>query len=233
MSEPNEEDYPYDKPMTQPSELAAAGIPIAFASFDTSFSRRLSQQAGNAVAYGLSHDEALRAITVNAAKMLGVDDQLGTIETGKLANIIVTDGDPLEIRTQVRYLFIKGQPPAWRIATPNSTKNIASDRDARSHRAQIVKSETAVLTSSAAVEFLRVGAGLPVSPGLRPSFWYAVVGAGLSVPPAFRPRFVLHQSQNQIHHPRDFFRASPRFAILSPSSWGRNRIQIRARASES
>ncbi len=110
MSEPNEEDYPYDKPMTQPSELAAAGIPIAFASFDTSFSRRLSQQAGNAVAYGLSHDEALRAITVNAAKMLGVDDQLGTIETGKLANIVVTDGDPLEIRTQVRYLFIKGQP---------------------------------------------------------------------------------------------------------------------------
>jgi imidazolonepropionase-like amidohydrolase len=110
MSEPNEEDYPYDKPMTQPTELAAAGIPIAFASFDTSFSRRLSQQAGNAVAYGLSHDEALRAITVNAAKMLGVDDQLGTIEPGKLANIVVTDGDPLEIRTQVRYLFIKGQP---------------------------------------------------------------------------------------------------------------------------
>ena len=64
---------PYDKPMTQPSELAAAGIPIAFASFDTSFSRRLPQQAGNAVAYGLPHDEALRAITVNAAKMLGVD----------------------------------------------------------------------------------------------------------------------------------------------------------------
>jgi imidazolonepropionase-like amidohydrolase len=109
MSVPNEEDYPYDKPMTQPSELAAAGIPIAFASFDTSFSRRLSQQAGNAVAYGLPHDEALRAITLNAAKMLGVDDQLGTIETGKLANIIVTDGDPLEIRTQVRYLFINGR----------------------------------------------------------------------------------------------------------------------------
>jgi len=109
MRLPNEEDYPYDKPMTQPSELAAAGIPIAFASFDTSFSRRLSQQAGNAVAYGLPHDDALRAITLNAAKMLGLDDQLGTIEPGKLANIFVTDGDPLEIRTQVRYLFIKGR----------------------------------------------------------------------------------------------------------------------------
>jgi len=109
MRLPNEEDYPYDKPMTQPSELAAAGIPIAFASFDTSFSRRLSQQAGNAVAYGLPHDEALRAVTLNAAKMLGLDDQFGTIESGKLANIFVTDGDPLEIRTQVRYLFIKGR----------------------------------------------------------------------------------------------------------------------------
>ena len=41
--------------------------------------------------------------------MLGLDDQFGTIEVGKLANIIVTDGDPLEIRTQVRYLFIKGR----------------------------------------------------------------------------------------------------------------------------
>jgi imidazolonepropionase-like amidohydrolase len=109
MRLPNEEDYPYDKPMTQPSELAAAGIPIAFASFDTSFSRRLSQQAGNAVAFGLPHDEALRAVTLNAAKMLGLDDQLGTIESGKLANIFVTNGDPLEIRTQVRYLFIKGR----------------------------------------------------------------------------------------------------------------------------
>lgn len=109
MQLPNQEDYPYDKPMTQPAELAAAGIPIAFASFDTSFSRRLSQQAGNAVAYGLAHDDALRAVMLNAAKMLGVDDQFGTIETGKVANIIVTDGDPLEIRTQVRFLFIKGQ----------------------------------------------------------------------------------------------------------------------------
>lgn len=109
MQLPNEEDYSYDKPMSQPAELVAAGIPIAFASFDTSFSRRLSQQAGNAVAYGLAHEAALRAVTVNAAKMLGMDDQFGTIETGKTANIIVTDGDPLELRTQIRYLFIKGR----------------------------------------------------------------------------------------------------------------------------
>ena len=109
LSTPSQEDDPYDKPMTQAAELFAAGIPVAFASFDTAFSRRLSQQAGNAVAYGLDHEEGLRAVTINAAKMLGLDSQVGTIEVGKLGNLIVTDGDPLEIRTQVKYLFINGQ----------------------------------------------------------------------------------------------------------------------------
>ncbi|MGA8222184.1 MAG: amidohydrolase family protein [Candidatus Acidiferrales bacterium] len=106
---PDEEDTPYDKPMSQPAELYAAGIPFAFSSFGFSFSRRLSQFAGTAVAYGLPHEEALKAVTLNAAKMFGLDDQLGTIEPGKIANLIVTNGDPLEIRTDVRFLFIKGQ----------------------------------------------------------------------------------------------------------------------------
>jgi imidazolonepropionase-like amidohydrolase len=107
---PDKEDTPYDKPMTQPSELFAAGIPFAFSSFGTSFSRRLPQYAGAAVAYGLAHDEALKAVMLNAAQIFGLADQLGTLETGKLANIIVTSGDPLELQTQVKYLFIKGQP---------------------------------------------------------------------------------------------------------------------------
>jgi len=106
---PDEQDDPYDKPMTQPAELHAAGIPIAFSSFGFSFSRRLSQFAGTAVAYGLPHDEALKAVTLNAAQMFGLGDRLGTIEAGKIANLIVTNGDPLEIRTQVKYLFIKGE----------------------------------------------------------------------------------------------------------------------------
>jgi imidazolonepropionase-like amidohydrolase len=106
---PEQEDTPYDKPMTQPSELNAAGIPFAFSSFGTSFSRRLPQYAGTAVAYGLPHDQALKAVMLNAAQIFGLADQLGTIEPGKLANLIVTTGDPLEIQTQVRYLFIKGQ----------------------------------------------------------------------------------------------------------------------------
>ena len=106
---PDKEDTPYDKPMTQPSELFAAGIPFAFSSFGTSFSRRLPQYAGASVAYGLPHDEALKAVMLNAAQIFGLGDQLGTLEAGKLANIIVTGGDPLEIQTQVKYLFIKGQ----------------------------------------------------------------------------------------------------------------------------
>jgi imidazolonepropionase-like amidohydrolase len=106
---PDKEDTPYDKPMTQPSELFAAGIPFAFSSFGTSFSRRLPQYAGASVAYGLTHDEALKAVMLNAAQIFGLADQLGTLEAGKLANIIVTNGDPLELQTQVKYSFIKGQ----------------------------------------------------------------------------------------------------------------------------
>jgi imidazolonepropionase-like amidohydrolase len=106
---PNEEDDAYDRLLSQPAELAAAGVKIAFGSFDNSFARRLGQQAANAVAYGLPYDEALKAVTVYPAEIFGVADQVGTLETGKIANIIVTNGDPLELTTEVKYLFIKGQ----------------------------------------------------------------------------------------------------------------------------
>lgn len=106
---PNEDD-PYDRSFTLPAELHAAGIQFAIASFDSSFSRRLPYQAGNAVAYGLPHDEGLKAITLYPAQIFGLDKQLGTIEAGKIANLIVTTGDPLEIRTEVRFLFINGRP---------------------------------------------------------------------------------------------------------------------------
>jgi imidazolonepropionase-like amidohydrolase len=106
---PREEDDPYDRSFTQPAELVAAGVKIAFSSTAYEFARRLSQQAGLAVAYGLSHEEALKAVTLYPAQMFGIDKELGTIEPGKLANLIVTTGDPLELRTEVRYLFIQGQ----------------------------------------------------------------------------------------------------------------------------
>ena len=109
LSLPDEDDDPYDRPMTQPAELSAAGVKIAFASFDNSFARRLGQQAANAVAYGLPYDEALKAVTLYPAQIFSLDKDLGTIEPGKIANLIVTTGDPLELTTDVRYLFIKGQ----------------------------------------------------------------------------------------------------------------------------
>lgn len=110
QSLPQEEDDPYDKPNTNPEELRAAGVRIAFATFDSSDSRTLPYEAGNAVAYGLPHEEALKAITLYPAQILGVGDLLGSIEVGKLANLIVTNGDPLEITTQVRQVFIHGEP---------------------------------------------------------------------------------------------------------------------------
>lgn len=106
---PGEEDEPYDKPFTNPGELYAAGIKIAFATFSSSNSRLLPYEAANAVPYGLPYEEALKAITLYPAQILGVDEELGSLEVGKRANLIVTDGDPLEIQTQVRYLFINGQ----------------------------------------------------------------------------------------------------------------------------
>jgi imidazolonepropionase-like amidohydrolase len=105
---PNEDD-PYDRLLSQPAELAAADVKFAFGSFDNSFARRLGQNAANAVAHGLPYDEALKAVTIYPAQILGLASQIGTLEAGKIANIIVTNGDPLEVTTDVRYLFIKGQ----------------------------------------------------------------------------------------------------------------------------
>ncbi len=106
---PLEEDDPYDRLLSQPAELAAAGVKFAFASFDNSFSRRLGQNAANAIAYGLPYDEALKAVTLYPAQIFGLAGQVGTLEQGKLASLIVTNGDPLELTTEVKYLFIRGQ----------------------------------------------------------------------------------------------------------------------------
>src|SRR5207249_3504093 len=88
-------------------KLEAPGVKFAFASFDNSFARRLGQNAANAVAHGLPYDEALKAVTIYPAQIFGLGDQIGTIEQGKFANLIVTNGDPLELTTDIKYLFIR------------------------------------------------------------------------------------------------------------------------------
>jgi imidazolonepropionase-like amidohydrolase len=107
---PLDEDDPYDRLFTQPAELFKAGVKIAFGSFSTSFSRNLPYQAAAAVAFGLPHEEALKAITLYPAQIWGAGDQIGSIEEGKWADLMITDGDPLEPQTQVKELFIKGKP---------------------------------------------------------------------------------------------------------------------------
>jgi imidazolonepropionase-like amidohydrolase len=106
---PLEDDDPYDEPFTLPGELHRAGVKFAFASFGVQFARNLPYQAAQAVPFGLPYDEALKSVTLNAAEIWGVADRYGSIEKGKWADLIVTDGDPLEVRTSVRMMFVKGE----------------------------------------------------------------------------------------------------------------------------
>jgi imidazolonepropionase-like amidohydrolase len=61
------------------------------------------------VGFGLDADEAIKSITINPARIFGVADRLGSIETGKVANLFATTGDPLDPRSHVKYLFIRGE----------------------------------------------------------------------------------------------------------------------------
>jgi imidazolonepropionase-like amidohydrolase len=110
---PDEEDDPYDKPFSIPGELWKAGVKFAFASFGPGAEdnpRNLPYEAAAAVGFGLPQEEALKAVTLYPAQIWGVGDELGSIEKGKWADLIVTDGDPLETRTQIKQMFIKGAP---------------------------------------------------------------------------------------------------------------------------
>jgi imidazolonepropionase-like amidohydrolase len=119
---PDEEDDPYDKTFSIPDELLKSGVKFAFATFgpgEEQNPRNLPYEAAAAVPFGLPREEALKAITLNAAQIWGAGDDLGSIDKGKWADLIVTDGDPLEIRTQIKQVFIKG---------------VAVDLDNRQHR---------------------------------------------------------------------------------------------------
>jgi imidazolonepropionase-like amidohydrolase len=104
----------YDAAFTVPAKLAAAGVTFCIADGGGSFSaanvRNLGHHAGMAAAFGLPQEEALRAVTLYPARILGVADRLGSIEPGKIADLQVTDGDPLEVATQCEQVFIAGRP---------------------------------------------------------------------------------------------------------------------------
>ena len=110
---PNGDDDPYHQTFGAAATLQRAGVRYAMTAWGSSGpnppSRTLPYEAANAVAYGLSPEEAFKAIKRYPAEILGLGDEVGTIEEGKLANLIVTDGDPLQIRTQMLFVIIRGQ----------------------------------------------------------------------------------------------------------------------------
>ncbi|HWR34889.1 MAG TPA: amidohydrolase family protein [Clostridia bacterium] len=103
------DDQRYDAVYRLPAELHKRGVKIAFASYEAHNSRNLPYAAGYAVAFGLPYDEALKAVTLNAAEIWGVDKQLGSLDAGKTANIVVASGDPLDVKTDVKRVFIQGR----------------------------------------------------------------------------------------------------------------------------
>jgi imidazolonepropionase-like amidohydrolase len=89
--------------------LAKGGVKVALLETATENTRDLRQQAGNAVAYGMTWDQALRAVTLTPAEVFGVADRYGSLEPGKVANVVVWSGDPFEFSTGVEHVFIRGK----------------------------------------------------------------------------------------------------------------------------
>ena len=103
------EDERYDAVYSLPAQLYKRGVKIIFASYNAHNVRNLPDQAGFATAFGLPYDEALKAITLNPAEIWGVDNQLGSLDVGKTANVVVANGDPLDVKTDVKQVYIQGR----------------------------------------------------------------------------------------------------------------------------
>ncbi|MFT3879957.1 MAG: amidohydrolase family protein [Gemmatales bacterium] len=120
---PQEAHDTYDAQYRVAARLHEAGIKYCIRSAGSTNTRNLPYEAAMAVSYGLPADEALKAVTLYPAQILGLGDKLGSIEPGKLANLVITDGDMLEPTTQVRGLFINGVP-----VEPNSKQTKLYER---------------------------------------------------------------------------------------------------------
>ncbi len=105
---PNSDFDPYDAMYANPAVLHRAGVPFAISSGADENIRNVVFHASMAAAFGLPREEALRSITIYAARTLGLEQELGSLAPGKLADVVVTDGDLLEHSTHVEYVFIDG-----------------------------------------------------------------------------------------------------------------------------
>ncbi|MGB8977034.1 MAG: amidohydrolase family protein, partial [Terriglobales bacterium] len=103
------DDERYDAVYSLPAQLYKRGVKIAFASYSAHNVRNLPDAAGFATAFGLPYDEAMKAVTINAAEIWGVADKLGSLDVGKTANVVVANGDPLDVKTDVKQVYIEGK----------------------------------------------------------------------------------------------------------------------------
>ena len=108
LSVPTRRSDAFDAAYKNPGVMQQAGVKVALRTNDTENSRNLPYHAGFAAAYGMDREEALKAITINAAEIMGVADQIGSIEVGKKANLFVSTGDPFETSTIIVDVFIDG-----------------------------------------------------------------------------------------------------------------------------
>jgi imidazolonepropionase-like amidohydrolase len=106
---PSRYDAPYDEAFTLPARLTKAGVRFCLSTGAASDVRRLPYHAAMASAFGLPADEALKAITLYPAQILGAGNRLGSLEPGKDADVILTTGDPLEITSVVKAAYCHGE----------------------------------------------------------------------------------------------------------------------------
>ena len=104
---------PYDVHFATPALLHEAGVDFSIASGGVANVFSLTYEVGMAVGYGLPMEKALRSLTIDAARILGVDDRLGSIEEGKIANLLITTGNPVEYTSQLHTMFIRGELVPW------------------------------------------------------------------------------------------------------------------------
>lgn len=110
MAAPDRNYEGYDGAYSAPAELHAAGVKFAISGgAGALYTNRLPWEAGVAVAFGLSEEEALKAVTINAAEFMGVADQVGSLEVGKQATLLITTGTPLDMTTNIEQSYIQGR----------------------------------------------------------------------------------------------------------------------------
>jgi imidazolonepropionase-like amidohydrolase len=110
MAAPSRNHESYDGAYSSPAALHKAGVKFAISGGSGAlYSNRLPWEAGVAVAFGLPEDEALKAVTINAAEFMGVADKVGSLEVGKEATLLITTGTPLDMTSMIEQSYIQGR----------------------------------------------------------------------------------------------------------------------------